>query len=602
MSFFDEASWVLIPEGIKEDVVYAQKPTNGLGDLTFTRASDATRTNSAGVIERTPWNLYVNSEDFSTGWTPVSVTITPNVVSAPNGTLTADAYNVGIDAGNVRHRILQSFSSSIVGQSYTGSYYLKKADHRWVQIVAVVGFSNDVWANFDLESGVVGNGGAGVVATIESVGDGWYRCSVTGVASATNGTLFELLAINNINSGRYPSYQSTEAAVVCYVWGAQAVEGTDAKPYFPTTNRQDVPRLDYRNADGTVSTCPRLLLEPQRTNSIRNSTMVGAVAGSPGTLPTNWTVGGMTQTIAGLGTENGLQYIDVRFSGTSSSTVAFFGFDQISQIAAANGQTWSNSFYAKIIAQPSPPLSYALAIREGNTGGGFVAATQQLFTPTTSLVRYTQTRTIPNATTVFVQPQFVANLTVGATYDFTIRIAAPQMERGAYATTFIPTTTAAVSRLGESFVRNNIFTNGLISAAGGTWFIDLSANTPYTRDTSGGGIALNTILDATTTDNGLNIRNTGVVPSRLGIYKVISSANTLLYTTLTDSVKIAIKWNGTTADVFVNGVKQVSATSFTTTAMQFINSSTIDVPRFINQSALFPIPMTDDQCIEMTTL
>ena len=49
--FYDDASWLLIPEGIEEDIVFAQKPTNGTGDLTFTRASDATRTNSAGVIE-----------------------------------------------------------------------------------------------------------------------------------------------------------------------------------------------------------------------------------------------------------------------------------------------------------------------------------------------------------------------------------------------------------------------------------------------------------------------------------------------------------------------------------------------------------------------
>ncbi len=46
MSFYDDASWLLIPSGIEEDVVFAQKPTSGLGDLTFTRASDATYTDS----------------------------------------------------------------------------------------------------------------------------------------------------------------------------------------------------------------------------------------------------------------------------------------------------------------------------------------------------------------------------------------------------------------------------------------------------------------------------------------------------------------------------------------------------------------------------
>lgn len=47
-----------------------------------------------------------------------------------------------------------------------------------------------------------------------------------------------------------------------------------------------------------------LLVEPQRTNSIRNNSMQGAVAGTPGTPPTNWTMGtanGISREILGLG-------------------------------------------------------------------------------------------------------------------------------------------------------------------------------------------------------------------------------------------------------------------------------------------------------------
>ena len=65
-----------------------------------------------------------------------------------------------------------------------------------------------------------------------------------------------------------------------------------------------VPRLSYM-----YGSAPALLLEPQRTNSIRNSSMVGAAAGSPGTLPNNWAsalLSGLTQTIVGTGTERGV--------------------------------------------------------------------------------------------------------------------------------------------------------------------------------------------------------------------------------------------------------------------------------------------------------
>jgi hypothetical protein len=88
----------------------------------------------------------------------------------------------------------------------------------------------------------------------------------------------------------------------------------------------------------------------------------------------------------------------------------------------------------------------------------------------------------------------------------------------------------------------------------------------------------------------------------LSINKSVSGSLTELYITLTDNVKMAIKWNGTTADVFVNGSKVVAATAFTATALQILGGNGIDVPKFINQSALFPTPLTDAQCIQMTTI
>jgi hypothetical protein len=44
MSYFDDASLVMIPSGYKTSKVYSVKPTDGTGDLTFTRSNDtATR-------------------------------------------------------------------------------------------------------------------------------------------------------------------------------------------------------------------------------------------------------------------------------------------------------------------------------------------------------------------------------------------------------------------------------------------------------------------------------------------------------------------------------------------------------------------------------
>jgi hypothetical protein len=333
--------------------------------------------------------------------------------------------------------------------------------------------------------------------------------------------------------------------------------------------------------------------------------MVGAVAGSPGTLPTNnWTAtnGGLTQTIVGIGNENGLQYIDLRFNGTANTTAVTILFEGTTNIATLNTQTWTNSFYTKLVASPAPPLTYGCAVSERNSFGGYVADSRQEFTPTTTLRRFTYTISNLNASTAYLLPFYRMALTNGAAYDFTIRIAAPQMELGAYATTFIPTTTAAVTRLVDTFSHSNIYTNGFISDAGGTWFVDLSNNLTLQRSANNGIF----IGDSTTinTSNQLVIRN-GVANgiARYAIFKYVSGTPTTLSATpITNNVKIAIKWNGTTADVFVNGIKEASATSFTTTLMENLIGSGSSVPFFINQSALFPAPLTDEECITITTL
>jgi hypothetical protein len=49
--FYDLASLVVVPSGYKASKVYAQKPLTTDGQLTFSRASTATRVNASGLIE-----------------------------------------------------------------------------------------------------------------------------------------------------------------------------------------------------------------------------------------------------------------------------------------------------------------------------------------------------------------------------------------------------------------------------------------------------------------------------------------------------------------------------------------------------------------------
>jgi hypothetical protein len=212
----------------------------------------------------------------------------------------------------------------------------------------------------------------------------------------------------------------------------------------------DVARFDY-TPDGSAALIG-WLLESTKTNGLRNSTMQGAVAGSPGTLPTNWFVlslGTLTQTIA-TGTEYGMPYIDLRFNGTTSTTSLNIAFEAGTQIAALTGQTWTGSMYARLAAGSlSNITNMQIQINERNGAGSSLAGTAANFTPSSTLSRPSVTRTFNQATTAFTSHFATILFSSGVAIDVTLRIYQPQTEQGAFASSAIPTTGSAVVRAAD---------------------------------------------------------------------------------------------------------------------------------------------------------
>jgi hypothetical protein len=303
MSFYEDASLVLIPSGYKTSKVYCAKPTDGAADLTFTRSNDtATRVNSAGLIEKVRTNLILQSNSFSdaawvklgagTGTAPV---LTANYTTDPFGGNNAWRFQCDLNGGTAsgdRSWIYQTFAGS--PSNGTLSIYVKLNSAGSVNLV----FSD----------------GAGDTQTVTSTT--WVRLNIPSAAIGE----FRLGLIG---------YNGTDTCDLSIAF-SQVEAGDIATDYIATTSAAvsvgpvaNLPRLDYLG-----SSCPRLLLEPQRTNSILWSEQIDNAGWikNAGTITANNAVSPDGYTSADLFTADGTttQHYIVQPQASAAKTISFF--------------------------------------------------------------------------------------------------------------------------------------------------------------------------------------------------------------------------------------------------------------------------------------
>jgi hypothetical protein len=355
-----------------------------------------------------------------------------------------------------------------------------------------------------------------------------------------------------------------------------------------------VPRLDYPAAGG----CPALLVEPAATNQIRNNSMQGAVTGTPGTLPTNYSTvtRGLSRSITNIGTENGVDFIDVRFSGTANITDQVLVLPEpVDFIAASTGQTWTSSAYFSIIASPQPPNSYRIGVRE-QAGTSILAQTNVEFSPTGVLTRVSATRTLSNISTTQVAFSINFPVTNGQAYDFTIRIGWPQMEQSSVATSPILTTTAAVTRNADVISKTGV--SGFIGQTEGTIYaeVDLRA-----LSLSRIFVSLGDSVD--TIESRIRI---GILSNNI-IYSQIGNVLTNTITATTGVFKIALAYNSAGFVAYVNGTSYGTETTATAGTKSVINfGSTQALANFLNDriraAAIYTTRLSNTELAALTSL
>ena len=552
MSFFDDASLAFLPSGGagKDTKAYSIKPTDGSGDFTFSRGSNlaATRVGPTGLIEKGRENLLLQSNQFDTIW--------------GNGNTTETGGQIGYDGSSDAWLLEKNPTAfSYINQNisvsgvFTFSVYAKANTLSEINLR----ISTGTRAVFDLSNGTT----ISPLAKITDVGNGWYRC--------------EAAFIDTITSARiYPDWSESDAGSI-YIQDAQLEIGLAATEVITTgatTGKagllEDEPRFDYSGG----ATCPSLLLEPSRTNIVKQSEYFNA---TDHILNTNISVTN-NATISPEGLTNAAE---ITFDSNTARGLASLTFGDYSN------QTHSVSIYAK-------SSGGVQNVRLKLTAGGVADYFSSNFQLTDEWQRFEFSQAFGATTTSNIQGGIVNGTgeTTGTAYIYGLQLEA----NASYPTSYIPNHSGGSVTRGYDYSNLlNIDTNIVDITGDFTFFVDNTGSLIKGTEVFHYFIVL--FWDAVT-----NIRYYST--SNGSWYYRPDNA----YAGHTNSVgKQIIKYENGVFYHFLNGNKSASTLTMATTnslsqIQFFANTGGRAGYLDIKQALLFDTALSDADCITLTTL
>ena len=553
MSLLNKASLIQIPSGYKDGTLYSAKPINGDGDFTFSRGSNlaATRVNSEGLIEKGRENVLLQSNSFDTTWA--------------NSSTSETSGQTGYDGSSNAWLLTKTASSGYIYQNVsnggilTFSIYAKVGTLDWIRFV--LNGSSNAYQYFDLNNGVLGSGADGKIsASITDVGNGYYRCSL----AVDNGTISRVRI--------YPADDNNDTSGTSgniYIQDAQLESGDIATDYIPTTTTAvsvgpvaNVPRLDYSGGG-----CPKLLLEPQRTNLVTFSEQFDNAVWTPqsgASVSANTTIspdGTQNADTLSMPSSSYLYYLDVTNLTSQKVTLSFYA-------KGTNGQT---------------------IVTRANTSTN--DSQYQTHTLTGEWQRIEQT--FDGGTYNYIYP-FDARQSMTAT---SMQIWGAQVEAGSYPTSYIPTLSAVSTRGADVCSKTGI--SSLFGTNQGTFFIDFVYNNSNLFD------YLFDVTDASNVNRFLMYDSNGS-----GLFYFYDSGYAVIdayQLTKGQRYKIGVKYNSSGTIWYVNGVLSATGTvSFSYQMAQIYLGQKFNLTSQsqiqVNQTILFPTALSNTDLISLTTI
>ncbi len=196
------------------------------------------------LVEEQRTNVCTYSSEFSPNWGNNAITVQSNVNVAPDGTQTADCL-VPTTASTI-HYVYPPTGTLTISTVYTYSVYAKANGFNYIFLQGNEGGGSYPKTFFNLSNGTIAVNGTGYTNSITSVGNGWYKCSITFTTSSTSGSL---LALGVSNTTDVTSTGNGFSGM--YVWGSQVEVGSFVTSYIPTTSASATRTADVASMTGT---------------------------------------------------------------------------------------------------------------------------------------------------------------------------------------------------------------------------------------------------------------------------------------------------------------------------------------------------------------
>jgi len=508
------------------------------------------------VIEDSCYNRISNSDPNSSTGSTTSTNLTYSTFNwGVNGLVNSTVF---VDNTLTRARY---HGSGVVGAMNTISFFVKMDDNT----EPVIGNSTSTG-----DFGIAMDGGLFTGTTFKQhiYNNIWLVYASTTIASTSN-----------VNGIIKLTSQSSKGFIVS---GYQFTVGS-LRPYLKTTNRLNVPCLDYSRS----LLEPSLVIEAQRTNLVlRSEEFDNAVwLKLNSTVTANTTLSPNNAQVADKiveDTNTGVHYVGQGVTLVSGTTYTYSIYAKLADdrdIRIVDGV--QNKFITVDLTNGSVISSNFISYNVESVGNGWYRISFQYLSTTSGTVVF------------YVEPQ-----TFGGSFNYLgngtsgIYVWGAQIEVGSNATSYIPTTTATVTRNGAtSFV--DLFNNNMLNQNNFTLFIE---GYYYSHDLSLIPFGL-----SDQTANNTNTNQLTFVDGFKGVY-IVGGVATTIGTSLAknSAFKIAIQYSSGSLKFFRNGVQMGTTYSVPVFNYRYIFLNHGSTTYSVDKIFLFNRTLSDLECADIT--